>query len=156
MSELSDELKALLEMQHHRVLVQANLLRIADALRARAALHDISKYSLDEFQAVVQIKKVAREFPYGSAEYNQAISDNSVGLSKHFERNSHHPEFHSDGVQGMQLIDLIEMVCDWKAANTLRDDVQWSNVTAMHIERFKLSKDYVWLIDMIVDMLSNA
>ncbi len=41
------------------------------------------------------------------------------GLEHHYGNNSHHPEFYENGIKGMNLIDLVEMLCDWKAA-TLR------------------------------------
>ena len=35
----------------------------------------------------------------------------------HYSRNSHHPEFYGErGIAGMDLFDLVEMLCDWMAA----------------------------------------
>ena len=38
-------------------------------------------------------------------------------LDHHYARNSHHPEHYENGVNGMDLFDVLEMVCDWKAAS---------------------------------------
>ena len=37
-------------------------------------------------------------------------------LDHHYAVNSHHPEFYADGIRGMSLLDITEMLCDWKAA----------------------------------------
>jgi hypothetical protein len=38
-------------------------------------------------------------------------------LEHHYARNSHHPEHYPDGVNGMDLFDIMEMFIDWKAAS---------------------------------------
>ena len=37
-------------------------------------------------------------------------------LRHHYAHNRHHPEHFADGVNGMTLVDLVEMLADWKAA----------------------------------------
>jgi hypothetical protein len=45
------------------------------------------------------------------------------GLKHHYAHNRHHPEFFGeDGVDGMSLVDVIEMLADWKAATEHHDD----------------------------------
>jgi hypothetical protein len=41
----------------------------------------------------------------------------STALDHHYAHNAHHPEHYSDGIDGMSLFDLIEMLMDWKAAS---------------------------------------
>jgi len=45
-----------------------------------------------------------------------------VGLQHHYENNSHHPEHFVNGITGMSLLDLLEMLCDWKAASLRHTD----------------------------------
>ena len=33
------------------------------------------------------------------------------------EQNRHHPEYYEDGIAGMTLVDLEEMLSDWEAAS---------------------------------------
>ena len=49
----------------------------------------------------------------GSPEYREA----RPGLAHHYAHNSHHPEHYENGIAGMDLLDLVEMFCDWKAAS---------------------------------------
>jgi hypothetical protein len=37
-------------------------------------------------------------------------------LAHHYAANSHHPEHYKEGIAGMDLFDLVEMFCDWKAS----------------------------------------
>ena len=54
-----------------------------------------------------------------SIRYKLYIQEIKPALVHHNENNTHHPEHWEDGIIGMNLIDLIEMLADWKAA-TLR------------------------------------
>ena len=54
-----------------------------------------------------------------SDEYKQTLKDMGPFLDRHYGHNRHHPQHFENGVAGMNLVDVLEMVCDWKAA-TLR------------------------------------
>ncbi len=54
---------------------------------------------------------------YGSAEWDAAVERAAPALMHHYRRNSHHPEYYGEqGVAGMDLFDVAEMLCDWMAA----------------------------------------
>ena len=54
---------------------------------------------------------------YGTPEYEAVLERAGPALEHHYRRNSHHPEHYGPaGVAGMDLFDLVEMVCDWMAA----------------------------------------
>lgn len=57
---------------------------------------------------------------------------------KHYERNPH-PEFYNNGINGMSLVDFIEMVCDWKAAVRRHKTGNIYNSIAIGKNRFNLS-----------------
>jgi hypothetical protein len=55
--------------------------------------------------------------PYGSPEYEAVVERARPALEHHYRHNSHHPEHYGPaGLAGMDLFDLVEMVCDWMAA----------------------------------------
>lgn len=115
---MNDETKTIATITRHITLLRANMHTVTSALERRAILHDESKFRLDELGGFVRINAAAREHPYGSPEYKASLaSENSPGgcIHTHYERNSHHPEHHAN-IEDMGLLDLIEMVCDWKAA----------------------------------------
>ena len=53
---------------------------------------------------------------FGSEDYYASLARLKPALDHHYSQNSHHPQFYENGIEGMDLFDLIEMLCDWKAA----------------------------------------
>ena len=43
-------------------------------------------------------------------------------LDHHYKVNPHHPEYYSNGIKGMNLLDLIEMFFDWMATTKRHAD----------------------------------
>ena len=39
-----------------------------------------------------------------------------MALDHHYLYNTHHPDHYLNGIDGMSLFDLVEMLMDWKAA----------------------------------------
>jgi hypothetical protein len=53
----------------------------------------------------------------------------------------HHPEHYSNGIQGMSLLDVIEMLCDWKAATMRHADGDLSKSIEINQKRFGYSDE---------------
>jgi len=70
-------------------------------------------------------------------------------ITHHNQKNRHHPEFHGDGISGMNLIDLIEMMCDWKAAGMRHADGNLFKSLLVNKERFGIS-------DQLYEILYNT
>ena len=147
---MSDEVTTLRTIVAHRAFVSSYLHRLADATNVRAVEHDLSKLTTGEFDGFVAINRVAREHPYGSEEYKASLKNNDV-IDLHFSGNRHHPEFYENGVAGMGLLDIIEMVCDWRAATEVYGTTSFQDVLQVQIDRFDLTEEQVWLINMIVE-----
>jgi hypothetical protein len=60
-------------------------------------------------------------------------------LDHHYCVNRHHPEHFVDGVGGMNLIDVIEMLSDWKASSERHEDGDLRKSLEIQRERFNLS-----------------
>ena len=58
---------------------------------------------------------------YGSDEYNQSLAELKPALEHHYQNNSHHPEHYENGINGMDLFDLVEMFFDWKCSAERHD-----------------------------------
>lgn len=104
----------------HISKVQTELTIIATELIERGRIHDASKLIEPEKSAYDILGEKLKGLPYGSPEYHAAINEVRPAINHHKAHNRHHPEFHLNGIQGMTLIDLVEMICDWRAAG-LRD-----------------------------------
>lgn len=107
------------DTKDHITRVAKLMLDAAGVFRVRGAAHDRSKFSPEEretYERVVpKIQAAEREHGYGSEEYKAAIAELGPALAHHYENNSHHPEHYENGVSGMTLFDVHEMLCDWIA-----------------------------------------
>jgi hypothetical protein len=88
----------------------ANLLR-------RASRHDASKLEPEERAAWDEATPKLATLEYGSDEYRASLRALKPTLDHHFAANDHHPEHHDEGIAGMSLLSLLEMLCDWRAAS---------------------------------------
>lgn len=105
-----------LETLKHIKRVQDLLLGVAIKLIYRAAEHDKSKFSEQEKPFYDKLTPLLKDAEYQSPEYKQFLIDLKPALEHHYANNSHHPEYYENGINGMDLLDLIEMLVDWKAA----------------------------------------
>ena len=95
--------------------------KIINELEYRMLDHDKSKLESPEKEIFDEYTPKLSQVTYGSDEYKGYLKEMKIALDHHYLANRHHPEHFENGVNDMNLIDLIEMLCDWKAA-TLRHD----------------------------------
>lgn len=100
----------------HIAQVAERLDAVCVKLRARAAAHDQSKLGDIEKPIFDRETPKLRELTYGTPEYKEALVALGPALTHHYANNSHHAEHFADGIAGMDLLDVIEMYCDWCAA----------------------------------------
>jgi hypothetical protein len=89
---------------------------VAQELRERGELHDLSKFSVAELVPYIWLTERYRclgqqqpfEYPSGM---EAAVTEAS---SRHIRTNRHHTQFHTN-LEAMSRVDLAEMVCDWTA-----------------------------------------
>jgi hypothetical protein len=105
-----------LETLEHIRNVQRKMLMMIGHLMERAFNHDKSKLEQPEKEVYDEYTPFLKDLKYGSPEYKDVIAKMKVGVDHHYSVSPHHPEYYRDGINGMNLIDLVEMVCDWKAA----------------------------------------
>ena len=98
----------------HRV--ECNLLDVIRELLNRLQHHDGSKLSGIEKETFDRVTPALRELTYGSDEYKAQLADMGPALAEHYALNRHHPEHFANGIRGMTLVDVLEMLCDWEAA----------------------------------------
>lgn len=113
---------------------------VAD-LQRRAVRHDDSKFSPEEFESFAQETPGLREMTYGSDEYKAALARIKPAIDTHYSRNRHHPEHHAGGFADMNLIDLIEMLADWKAATERHADGDLRRSIEQNAGRFGYGDD---------------
>ena len=105
----------------------------------RGIVHDASKLESPEKELFDEFTPKLKESEYGSDEYKENLKGLKVALEHHYAMNSHHPECHVQGVDDMDLFDLIEMVNDWKAATERHPNGDFLKSLEINKTRFKLS-----------------
>ncbi len=96
--------------------VQELLFDVVAKLLKRARQHDASKLREPEASALAAVTPRLKGLVYMSPEYVACLEELKPALDHHYALNTHHPEHWPNGIQGMSLLDLIEMIVDWKAA----------------------------------------
>jgi uncharacterized protein DUF5662 len=116
--------------------VRYHLHAVISELLERAYLHDATKLQSPEVEMFDELTPKLKGLKYGSPEYKAATDAMGPALQHHYEHNPHHPEHHPDGIRGMTLIDLVEMLCDWKAAGERTKDGDIHTSINQNRERF--------------------
>lgn len=146
--------KARLVTDSHIARVRELLNDAAARLNVRGFHHDRSKYDeveigpLAEMQALIEREGHA---PYGSEEYKRRTLMLGQMLEHHYANNSHHPEHYENGVDDMDLFDVIEMFFDWKAASERGEEPCMSLSTAC--EKYRVSPQLQRIFENTADRL---
>ena len=137
------------ETRKHIDLVGKFLNLFAIELLKRAATHDASKLREPEKSLFEKYAPQLNALTYGSPEYKENLKNLDAAVSHHYAHNKHHPEFNdingfsfsslNDPIQSMDLVDIVEMICDWMAATRRHKDGNIGRSIAINEERFKIN-----------------
>lgn len=121
-------------------------------LMDRGDRHDRTKLESPEREMFDEFTPKLREVEYGSPEYKACTSAMGEALKHHYAHNSHHPEHYQSGISGMSLLDLVEMLCDWKAAGERHAD--GGNIRRsldMNIDRFEIGSQLEHILNNTIE-----
>lgn len=135
----------------HIDLVYLELIKMAERLRKRAIYHDASKLESPEKEIFDEVTPLLKGLTYGSAEYAESLVSMGPALLHHYANNLHHPEHYEDGINGMDLIDLVEMICDWYAATKRHDNGDIYKSLELNKDRFGISPQLQAILKNTVD-----
>src|SRR5687768_12270682 len=106
----------------HIQRVRELLLWSCQILTQRGQKHDLTKLENPEKELFDLYTPILRTLKFGSQEYKESLRALKPALDHHYSHNSHHPEYYPNGVNDMDLFDIIEMFMDWKAAGERTKD----------------------------------
>lgn len=129
------------DTKEHISQVREFMLMFAQELIHRALIHDQSKLESPEVEIFTEYTPKLKHSTYGSEEYKTFLKEMQVALKHHYENNSHHPEHHENGIKDMDLADIVEMICDWKAATMRHEDGDIRKSIIINKDRFNYSDD---------------
>jgi hypothetical protein len=153
------------ETQKHIYNVKKVINKICDELYYRGHDHDLSKMVSPEVEIFAEYTDKLKSTTYGSKEYKQYLKDMKPALDHHYKHNRHHPEhfedemwatFRESPINCMNLIDVIEMICDWKAATKRHTDGDFIKSVKYNTERFGMSKQLASIIINTADILEEV
>ena len=109
---------------------------MTDKLTARGVEHDRLKLESPEVDVFAEYTPKLASATYGSEEYKTFLKEMDVALQHHYANYRHHPEHFAKGINDMNLIDIAEMLCDWKAAAMRQNDGNLLKSIEMNAQRF--------------------
>lgn len=123
----------------HIARVRDLITECSQNLIERALVHDDSKLAEPEKSAFDSVSGKLKTMAYGTPEYKAALAELGPALRHHYDANTHHPEHFPNGIAGMSLFDVMEMLMDWKAATERMKDGGNIHASLEHnIGRFKI------------------
>jgi len=141
------------KVMEHKEAVKRYMNKIVTSIKKRAESHDDTKLEEPEFTPMSKTYANLSTTTYGSDEYHELLEELKEPLKCHYAKNRHHPEHFSKGIKDMNLIDLIEMLCDWYAATEKHDDGNIKTSIEHNKERFGFTKELEQIFKNTIEFL---
>ena len=136
----------------HKQMVMHFMNMLIKELMDRAEHHDDSKLEQDELPLFDEYTPKLKVTEYDSEEYKGFLEGLKPALEHHYANNRHHPEHFPDGIKNMNLVDLVEMICDWKAATYRQRNGNILKSIDINRERFGYSKELQGILDNTIQL----
>ncbi len=134
-----------------------NLLNVCvKDLLDRGEKHDQTKMMPPEVDLFAEYTPKLAHCTYGSEEYKGFLKDIKPALDHHYAHNSHHPEHYKNGINDMNLLDILEMLCDWKASSERHNNGNIRKSIEHNATRFGLSPQLVQILENTADILFKS
>ena len=127
------------ETQKHIEKVRKYLRIMTNKITTRGVNHDAAKLESPEVEIFAEHTDALSQTTYNSDEYKEHLAAMKPALDHHYATYRHHPEHFANGVNDMNLIDLIEMLADWKAASERQHNGNLLTSIEQNAIRFKMS-----------------
>ena len=137
------------ETMKHIHQVGKNIHILVSKLLKRADNHDASKLESPEVEFFTQKTHLLSGLTYGSEEYNQCLKELAPALEHHYANNRHHAAHYDNGINDMNIVDFIEMFCDWAASCKRHNDGNLNKSIEINAKRFDMP-------EMMVNVLKNS
>ena len=131
--------RCLAETHKHVRKVQENVNLFVSDLLKRGESHDNSKFEEPELSIFASKTNQLKEVGYGTPEYETMMQQVRPAITHHYSRNRHHPEHWPNGIEDMNLVDLLEILADWQAAGERNKDGNIKKSIAVNAARFKMT-----------------
>lgn len=131
--------------------VRSNIWQLIQELDKRAQEHDASKFQSPELEIYSEHMSKLASIEYGSPEYQALLKEVQPAIDHHYANNRHHPEHWPDGIEDMDLLDIIEMLADWTAATKRNKNGNIHKSIEHNTARFKMSPQLAKILENTVN-----
>lgn len=122
-------------------------------LLERTHHHDQSKLAHPEVGPLAVAPKLAGMTYQGAAYRQSCEGELKTALEHHYANNRHHPQHFKRGVDDMNLLDLLEMICDWKASSGRQHDGNLRKSIDSNIKRYEISQQLAEIMTRTAELL---
>lgn len=122
---------------------------------ARGEHHDQSKLEDPELSLFNEYTDHLRTVTYGSEDYYTTLEKMKPAIEHHYSCSRHHPEHYKNGMLGMNLIDLVELICDWKASSLRHNDGNILRSLEINKERFDIPEPLYQILENTVQWMDD-
>jgi hypothetical protein len=119
----------------------------------RADKHDKSKLESPEVEYFTKHNDKLASTTYGSEQDYKNKEDLKPALDHHYAHNRHHPQHFKNGINDMNLLDLVEMFLDWKASSERHNDGNIRKSIEHNGGRFGMSQQLIQIFENTADLL---
>jgi hypothetical protein len=139
--------KCLAETRQHIARVGHFLNKFIVDLIHRAEIHDASKLVEPELSGFAAHTGKLEKVGFGTPEYKELLDELKPTVDHHYSKNRHHPQHWKNGINDMTLLDLLEMLADWKAAGERNANGNIRKSIAINAEKYEMSPQLVKIFE---------
>jgi len=152
---LTDQQKACnFDSMRHIERVRNLLNSIINNLLERGEKHDQSKLQSPEVELFTEFTPRLAETTFGSPQYEECKMSMRTALDHHYANNSHHPEHYKNGVDDMNILDIVEMLIDWKAASERHNNGNLRKSIEINAKRFDMNPQLARILENSISLLT--
>lgn len=144
------------ETQKHIDKVRKYMRFFTDKLTSRGENHDASKMETPEVELFAEHTEKLSEIEYGSEEYKKELEALKPALEHHYAVNRHHPQHFPNGINDMNLIDIIEMITDWKASSERNSNGNLLKSIELNAKRFEMDEQLTQILMNTARMMDES
>lgn len=127
-------------VKEHREKVGLIITKLLDELLERIIDHDKSKEESPEKELFDKYRGKLEDVTYDSDEYHEMMDELEPAIQHHYKENRHHPQHFENGLNDMNLVDIVELFADWLASTTKHKDGDIEDSVEKNKDRFDLTE----------------
>lgn len=145
------QIQGILHNREHMERVRDLINKVVVLLLRRGEEHDQTKIVSPEMEYFAEAADLS-EMEFESEEYKASRAALDSALQHRYANYRHHPEHFKDGINDMNIIDVLEMLIDWKASSERQNGGNLRKSIEEAGERFKISDQLTRILENSVDL----